>query len=904
MSIDEEQDNGTTVIDLRTSLRSHTPNNNSRVKFVRPCPYLSLDATQPDKIFSVKLDRETLCPHSNPCELRCHLYLEEKDRGERRDQIKLIEVKIHLHDIDDHRGTFTKRSYVYEIDETLPLGYRLQVEQVEDRDFFSSSATATTTTAVVDGMDGRGKTYHLDGIDDRFPFELQFDPHRHLLELILVKALDLGIERRSTYVVWLVAEDRGGRVVEDRCQLIINVVAKSHDDDGGGGDDDGPPEFEQSLYDFVIRRLNNDKFIGRVHIRSRLNTDREEKIFYRLISTHQQTGDIDHDDIFRINETTGELFLKAKNNNVLLRPLYELSVEAFNAQYLSSLTSVRVHFDGTSFAVAHGDYEGDGDGDDDEFLQIFVPKALQRPSTSDHRLTTTTIVLRENHRVPLTLLQLFLTSSSASLQLLTNTNTDREQQHLQLKQLDTQSFELIAVKSFDYEVLQNISVEFEVIDRPTSGKRKRKIIDILIEDDNDSPPHFDRSHFLFHLDENNVFPQLLHTFHAFDADQSDLLTYELRFFLASHSTENDNETFAVDATTGQFFVLRSLDRERQSNYSMNICVFDQIHRTCSSLVLHVLDQNDNTCIFTSSPASLHLTVVENLPSSSFLAHIEALDLDEGLNGTLVYSLSPPSPHLHLNSTTGLLLTTTLPFDAELSRNFSSSLVACDTPFSPSTTRCCRLPLHIDIVDQNDNWPVLIYPPASSRHEPFVVDYATNRTMPRLRARDDDVDLDHRAIHFSIVGGSLSSSLTIDGTSGQLSLHPLSPLPLFGTVRVSLSSQTEVEVTLLIHDNHTDPHRFLALVARPSSLHAFYLMSLKVFGLLLLVPTSLSVVYCFFMARRRSSSTVDRPLMNTPSSLSTRSLSNNNNSSINQNSKKVWDTYYSFGHTPGPDITLI
>ena len=173
---------------------------------------------------------------------------------------------------------------------------------------------------------------------------------------------------------------------------------------------------------------------------------------------------------------------------------------------------------------------------------------------------------------------------------------------------------------------------------------------------------------------------------------------------------------------------------------------------------------------------------------------------------------------------------------------------------------------------------------------LIVD-CSNGTLPRLRAFDNDVEPSNRRITFAIVGGSLNSSLTVDAQSGQLSLHThASALPLYGTLLVALSPQTTVPLTVLVHDNHTDPHAFLLDVGqRPASLITspiFYLIMTVCVGIGLLVFAPLIVVLCVC---RRAPHHDNNPLMNTPSTTS---------------SKRLCETYYSFGDTVNPHVIRV
>ncbi|CAF3250398.1 unnamed protein product, partial [Rotaria sp. Silwood2] len=206
-----------------------------------------------------------------------------------------------------------------------------------------------------------------------------------------------------------------------------------------------------------------------------------------------------------------------------------------------------------------------------------------------------------------------------------------------------------------------------------------------------------------------------------------------------------------------------------------------------------------------------------------------------------------------------------------------------------------LKLYINMNDINDNLPYLIYP--SSINDIFIIDY-TNKTMPRLKAFDNDIDLKNRFISYSIIGGSLNSSITIDYLSGQLYLLSTSKLPLYGTLIISLSSQTNIQLTIFIHDNQTDPQKFLISIQQYSfSSQLFYFISFISITIIIFFLITIFLSFYFFEQKQKQKQKHDDdPLMNTPSTttLSARSI-------LTTTNKKIYDTYYSFGDSVTPDI---
>ena len=314
--------------------------------------------------------------------------------------------------------------------------------------------------------------------------------------------------------------------------------------------------------------------------------------------------------------------------------------------------------------------------------------------------------------------------------------------------------------------------------------------------------------------------------------------------------------------------------------------------------LRILDQNDHRCSFAASPR-LDLHLHENLPPNTVIGQILAEDLDEAENGTLFYSLSSPSPHLHLHSASALFTTTAIAFDYETMQNYSTSIVACDNAQHPHLSLCCSIDLHLHIDDDDDHPPYLIYP-SMDHDDVFVIRYIDHSSMPIIKAFDEDLAQHHRRINFTIRGGSLNSSLTIHPHTGQLALHHPSAthFPLYGTLLLSLSSQTEILLTLLIHDNHTDPQLFLRSIRSATSFSFYYYY--YYFVLFIVILLLLPFIFLIPQVVKRKNEGVGHHQHSLLPTASTTTLSSKSLS----NQKRSFETYYSFGDTISPHCTQI
>lgn len=94
---------------------------------------------------------------------------------------------------------------------------------------------------------------------------------------------------------------------------------------------------------------------------------------------------------------------------------------------------------------------------------------------------------------------------------------------------------------------------------------------ISITDINDNPPTFLDSPYLAHVMENVIPPNggYVITVKAYDAD-SPPFNSQVRYFLK----EGDADLFRINASTGEISLLRALDRELQSEYTLTLVAMD------------------------------------------------------------------------------------------------------------------------------------------------------------------------------------------------------------------------------------------------------------------------------------------------------------------------------------------
>ncbi|XP_012516808.1 PREDICTED: protocadherin alpha-7-like [Propithecus coquereli] len=248
------------------------------------------------------------------------------------------------------------------------------------------------------------------------------------------------------------------------------------------------------------------------------------------------------------------------------------------------------------------------------------------------------------------------------------------------------------------------SIHLEVIvDRPLQVFH----VEVEVKDINDNPPVFPATQKNLFIAESRLLDSRFPLEGASDADigENALLTYRL----------SPNEYFSLDVPTKDEqvkplgLVLRKpLDREEAPELHLFLMATDggkpELTGTVQ-LLITVLDANDNAPVFDRTLYKVKLP--ENVPNGTLVIKLNASDLDEGLNGDIIYSFSSDvSPDIkskfHIDPVSGEITVIGL-IDFEESKAHKIRVEAIDKGFPPLAGHCTVL---VEVVDANDNAPQL------------------------------------------------------------------------------------------------------------------------------------------------------------------------------------------------------
>ncbi|XP_073341439.1 protocadherin-16-like [Pagrus major] len=234
-------------------------------------------------------------------------------------------------------------------------------------------------------------------------------------------------------------------------------------------------------------------------------------------------------------------------------------------------------------------------------------------------------------------------------------------------------------------------------------------------------------------------------------------------------TDRDG-TFVVDRLTGDVYLARPLDYERDARYTLQIEVDDFSQAPPSSTLVHldidVEDSNDHAPQFPEDPITI--VISESMEPGSSVYTFQATDKDgSGPNSELRYSILNQWPNipglLTLDPSTGVL-SLGQELDHEVTSNLILVVKATDSAHDASQRRWGSVTARVYITDENDNPPVFSSPTAVSVMEDQPVGFVALYVM----ARDADQGENGR-VTYSIQSGNTAGTFSLNPNTGSLSI---------------------------------------------------------------------------------------------------------------------------------------
>ncbi|KAM6251843.1 protocadherin gamma-A2-like [Porphyrio hochstetteri] len=279
----------------------------------------------------------------------------------------------------------------------------------------------------------------------------------------------------------------------------------------------------------------------------------------------------------------------------------------------------------------------------------------------------------------------------------------------QIFQLDSETGEITLTCPLDFE--KAALHELEVQARDTGELFDTAKVSITVTDVNDNAPEVTVSSALSAISEDAPAGTVVALLHVQDRDSGP--NGEVRCSIA------ERLPFRLEKSFEDYYrvvTARELDREEVSEYNVTVRAADggsPALRSGAVLALRVLDVNDNAPVF--AEARYSARVPENNAAGALVLTVRARDADWGQNARVRYRLwegrvrgAPLSSYVSVQAETGALYALRS-FDYEEVREVGLWVLAED---GGAPALSSNVSVRLVIVDENDNAPQVLYPPAA------------------------------------------------------------------------------------------------------------------------------------------------------------------------------------------------
>ncbi|XP_065546889.1 protocadherin gamma-A2-like [Lathamus discolor] len=294
-------------------------------------------------------------------------------------------------------------------------------------------------------------------------------------------------------------------------------------------------------------------------------------------------------------------------------------------------------------------------------------------------------------------------------------------------QLDAVTGTLTLMRSPDFEEMSLYELEVQAHDG--GGLFDTAKVVITVTDVNDNAPEISVRSALSEISEDAPSGTVVALLHVLDRDSG--ANGQVRCSIS------ESLPFQLEKTSEDYYrvlTVGDLDREKVSEYNVTVRAVDGGSPAMQSralLTLRVLDVNDNAPVF--AEPRYRARLAENNAAGALVLTVRASDADWGQNARVRYRLSegrvrgaPLSSYVSVQAETGALYALRS-FDYEEVREVRLWVWAEDGGAPALSSNVSVL---LEIVDENDNAPQVLYPPAAAPSAAAVSGWAGVELAPR------------------------------------------------------------------------------------------------------------------------------------------------------------------------------
>ncbi|XP_052585979.1 protocadherin-23 [Peromyscus californicus insignis] len=311
-------------------------------------------------------------------------------------------------------------------------------------------------------------------------------------------------------------------------------------------------------------------------------------------------------------------------------------------------------------------------------------------------------------------------------------------------QIDALSGVITTESSLDYESTHSYSLIVQATDRGVPRLSATTLVKIQVIDINDNAPVFLPSEAI-EIAENSLPGVIVSRVSIYDADLNPAFTFSFV------KESNSGAKFAISQDTGVVVLVQTLDFEEVTEYELIIRVSDSRHHTEGSLIICVLDVNDNPPVF--SQDFYQATVPELVPEGYSVLTLSATDLESSED--ISYRILSSSEGFSIDPKNGTIFTTgsTLLLDKTSTLRF---LVEASDGGTPPLRALTLVELEIqDVNNFAPEFTVAHYNLSLSEDSPI------GSTLMTFSTLDRDYTFENTHTKYSIISGNLHNYFHIE-----------------------------------------------------------------------------------------------------------------------------------------------
>lgn len=311
----------------------------------------------------------------------------------------------------------------------------------------------------------------------------------------------------------------------------------------------------------------------------------------------------------------------------------------------------------------------------------------------------------------------------------------------------------------------SLNVEVTARDGGEPPLFSKQLLQVMIEDVNDHTPVFDHTSYETSLLESTPVNERFFALAATDTDLG--LNGRISYAITEGNIEGKFGIFP----DGYLYVRQPLDREDKDYYSLSVTASDMGHPPRSSnvpVVIHVIDENDNSPEFTNT--SFTFNIRENESPDSFVGKLTATDRDIGRNAELIFSLSNSQDDFVIDPKNGFIRTLHVFDREELVQTTGQDYLTLEATVADNGSPRLRdhVKVNVHVTDINDNPPKFL-------RTPYKVQVSEGSPVGtqviRIFTSDADEGL-NGDVFYSITSGNDDDCFTIEEATGQIILSKI------------------------------------------------------------------------------------------------------------------------------------